>query len=393
MNFAASSPSRDGARLVPGAGGQVLLFSMRRLEKLVAYSMTYEFEDVAAGVTGADRIDAGDENALEFARRAYKLVRYTSGSRTLARLLQPAPSVVRLERDYDLFFSTFNHAYELFALAIVPNWRERCRVAACFIAELWMHQLPGYLLEVLADFDHVFVGMRHPVDEVARISGKPCSYLPMAADVVRFSPYPGLPARVIDVCNIGRRSAVTHEALLELARTRGIFYYYDTVAASGHDKKQRTFQVHEPGEHRLLLAQLLQHTRYYFANRARANDPDFTMGREEISGRFYEGCAAGTVMIGVPPGGEEFERQFDWPDAVIHVPFDSPDIAAVLEAMDRDPDRLARISRDNACHAALRHDWVHRLRRVFDTLGIPATAAMQEREERLRKLAAMAQAH
>jgi hypothetical protein len=98
-------------------------------------------------------------------------------------------------------------------------------------------------------------------------------------------------------------------------------------------------------------------------------------------------------MIGVPPGGEEFERQFDWPDAVIHVPFDSPDIAAVLEAMDRDPDRLARISRDNACHAALRHDWVHRLRRVFDTLGIPATAAMQEREERLRNLAAMAQAH
>ena len=151
MDMAASTPSPDRARLVPGAGGNVLLFSMRRLEKLVAYSMTYEFEDVAAAVTGADRIDAGDQNALEFSRRTYKLVRYTSGSKTLARLLQPAPSVVQLERDYDLFFATFNHAYELFALSIVPNWRQRCRVAACFIAELWTHQLPEYLLELLKE--------------------------------------------------------------------------------------------------------------------------------------------------------------------------------------------------------------------------------------------------
>jgi len=393
MDMAASTPSLDRARLVAGAGGNVLLFSMRRLEKLVAYSMTYEFEDVAAAVTGADRIDAGDQNALEFSRRTYKLVRYTSGSKTLARLLQPAPSVVQLERDYDLFFATFNHPYELFALSIVPNWRQRCRVAACFIAELWMHQLPEYLLELLGDFDHVFLGACHPVEEVARISRKPCSYLPIAVDVVRFSPYPGLPARVIDVCNIGRRSAVTHEALLDLARTRGIFYYYDTVAASGHDKKQRTFQVSRPGEHRLLLAQILQHTRYYFAHRARVNDPEFTMGREEVSGRFYEGSAAGTVMIGEPPDSEEFQRQFDWPDAVIQVPFDSPDIASLLEAMDRDPERLARISRDNAHQAALRHDWVYRLRQVFETLGIPPTPAMREREEHLRGIAAMAQAH
>ena len=39
-------------------------------------------------------------------------------------------------------------------------------------AELWLHQLPGYLLELLADFDHVFVGASHAVEEVARISGR-----------------------------------------------------------------------------------------------------------------------------------------------------------------------------------------------------------------------------
>jgi len=297
---------------------------------------------------------------------------------------------VRLQRDYELFFPTFNNAWELFALASVPGWRDRCRVAACFIAEVWAHQLPQYLLELLADFDHVFLGTQHPVAEVARISGRPCTYLPMAADVLRFSPYPLPPPRSIDVCNIGRRSRITHARLAQVARERRIHYYYDTVAASGSNDKHRTFHVDDHAEHRLLLAQVLQRSRYYVANRARINEPEFTLGREEISGRFYEGSAAGTVMIGEPPGGAEFRRQFDWPDAVIHVPFDSPDIAEVIAALDQDPQRLERIGRRNARWAALRHDWGHRLRRVHETLGLPLPAALLEREARLGARANMA---
>src|SRR6186713_3383017 len=130
------------ARLMPGGGGNVLLFSMRRIADLVAYSMTYEFEDVVAEVTAADRVEAGAQEALEFSRRAYKLVRYATGSGGLARAVAPGPPGVRLQRDYELFFPTFNNAWELFALASVPGWRDRCRVAACFIAEVWAHQLP-----------------------------------------------------------------------------------------------------------------------------------------------------------------------------------------------------------------------------------------------------------
>lgn len=390
MSFTQNFSRQMGAQLVHGTGGEVLLLSMRRIEDLVAYSMTYEFEDVTAAVTGADRIDVLDEEALEFSRRVYKLSRYATRSRTLARALTPPPATVRLERDYELFFPTFNHAYELFALSTIPDWRKRCRVAACYVAELWVKELPRYLLELLHDFDHVFLGVSNPVDEVARIAGRPCSYLPIAADVLRFSPYPNPPARGVDVCNIGRRSAITHAALMTLARERRIHYHYDTVAASGLDKKQRTFQVQDAAEHRLLLASTLQRSRYYFANRARVNEPEFTMGREEISGRFYEGAAAGTVMIGEPPDNEAFRRLFDWPDAVIRVPFDCPDIAARLADLDRDRERLRRISRYNAHHAALRHDWVHRLHLVYELLGIPLTPAMRAREERLQAVAALA---
>jgi hypothetical protein len=385
------SATTDGrATLTEGGDGRFLLLSMRRLADLVAFCQQYEFEDVVAEVTGADRVEAGDREAMERSRRVYKLARIATRSSRLARALAPPLATVRLARDYELFFPIFNHAFELFALDTVPGWRERCRRAACFVGELWVHELPGYLLELLSAFDHVFLGVRHPVEEVARIVGRPCSYLPLAADVATFAPFPDPPARTIDVCNIGRRSAVTHAALVRLAAERRIHYYYDTVAASGDSHKQRTFRVDRPREHRLLLASLLQRSRYFVANRGRINEPEFTQGRDEVSGRFYEGAAAGAVMLGEPPRAPHFAEQFGWPDVVIPLPFDSPDVADVLARLDREPERLERARRRNVAGAALRHDWVHRLFSVFEALGIAPTAAMRARERHLREIAAWA---
>ena len=139
------------------------------------------------------------------------------------------------------------------------------------------------------------------------------------------------------------------------------FYYYDTVAASGADLKHRTFRVDNPHEHRGMLATLLKHSRYFIANRSYVNKPEFTAGRDEISARFYEGAAAGTVMIGEAPRTEEFKQQFDWPDAVIHLPFDSPDIGRILADLNGDPERLRAVRRNNVREAAQRHDWLHRI--------------------------------
>jgi hypothetical protein len=376
---------------------------MRRIHDLVAFCLPYEFEDVVAEVTGADRIEPQNFQALEFARRVYKLTRFASGSQRLARAMVPwlnGPQLARamvpwlspprLTRDYDLFFPVFNHPFELFTLFAVPDWRKRCRSAACFISEIWLHELPGYLIELLAKFDHIFVGLRHPAAEIARIVGRPCTYLPLAVDVLRFAPYPNPPPRGIDICNIGRRSPVAHAALLRLARDRRIFYYYDTVHPSGEGGRQMTFRVQNASEHRLLLANLLKRSRYYVANRGRVNEPELIEGKEEISARFYEGVAAGAVLVGEAPRSDEFRRQFDWPDAVIRMPFDSTNPAEIFDGIDADPHRIERIRKTNVHQAALRHDWVHRLRVVYETLSIPPTEAMLAREERLRSLAAVA---
>jgi hypothetical protein len=371
--------------------GKVLLLSQRRIADLVAYCLAYEFEDTLAAVAGAERIDASDLPGLEFSRRAYKLSRLASGSPSLARRLSPYPrSKVVLERDFELFFPVFSHVYELYSLATIPNWRQRCRRAACFITEVWSEQMPQYLLELLSAFDHIFLGFRHSVQDVARITGRPCSYLPLAVDVTRFIPSSIDQPRPINVCNIGRRSPITHRALLEECGRQQSFYYYDTVAASGADSKQRTFRVDNPCEHRMILAAILKRSSYYVAHRSRVNEPEFTAGRDEISARFYEGAAAGTVMIGEAPRTEEFKRQFEWPDAVIPVPFDSPDIGRILAELNNDPERLRTVRRNNVREAALRHDWLHRIQVVFDALGIAPTEEMRARTKQLSQIASQA---
>jgi hypothetical protein len=374
-------------RTVPGQVGNVLILSMRRLSNLVAYCAYYEFEDLAVELTGADLFEVGSARSLERSRRVFKALRFSTGSGRLAWAAAPKRQPSGLRSRYDLFLPVFTHPHELFALAAIPDWRRRCRLAACYIVEMWQHELPGYLLELLRDFDHVFVGVRHPLDEVARVTGRPCTYLPLAADVLRFRPAPELPERFIDVCYIGRRSAVTHEALVRLAEQSKLLYYYDTVAASGLGNKQRTFRVQSPYEHRLLLASLLKRTKYYVANRALVNDPRFTRGRQEVSGRFYEGAASGTVMLGEAPESEHFRSQFDWDDAVVPMPFDSPDVGRILRDLEETPQRIATIRRNNVRQAASRHDWLHRLEVVYETMGLARTPGMSARAQELQAAA------
>ena len=376
------------------AQDEVLLLSERKVANLVAYCLAYEFEDVLSSVTSSRRVDVTDRPGLEFSRRAYKLANLVSRSPKFARRLAPAPrSKVTLDGDFELFFPVFNTSYELYSLATIPNWRQRCGKAACFITEVWPGWLPGYLAELLSEFDHIFIGCRNSVEDVARLTGRPCTYLPFAVDVLRFVPASVDQPRPIDVCNIGRRSSVTHQALLELAEQQPRFYYhYDTAAASGTDLKDRTFRVDNPHEHRRMLATTLKHSRYFIANRSYVNKPEFTAGRDEISARFYEGAAAGTVMIGEAPRNEEFERQFDWPDAVIDLPFDSPDVASFLADLNADRQRIQSVRWNNVRQAALRHDWLNRIQVVFDFLGLAPTEKMQARAHRLEQIAAQAEA-
>lgn len=362
---------------------------MRGVAQFVAYCAQYEFEDLIVELTQAQRVSPLQARSLERSRHAYRAMRTVGVPRELAWRLAPKAHAQSVDGTYDLFIALLNNAWEAHALSTVRNWRTRCRRAVCFVAELWWHKRPfDYLLECLQQFDHCFSGIRHPVEPLEARLGTPCSYLPQAADVLRFAPSAtNPPAATIDVCNLGRRSAVTHQALLDEARARRLFYYYDTVKAT---RTGRTFKVDDPAAHRLLLASLLQRSRYFLVSRARADSPAYTQDIHEISTRFYEGAAAGAVMIGQAPDSAQFREQFDWEDAVIPMPFDCPDIAERLRRLNEAPVRLERARRANLAQAARRHDWLYRLTHIFNTVGLAPTAAMRARERELHAVAAAA---
>ncbi|MDZ7961554.1 MAG: glycosyltransferase [Aulosira sp. DedQUE10] len=370
---------------------RILIVSMREIANLVGYCSLYEFEDV---ISDADAVDilkplSGDEDVV---RKIYKLAKYLTNSKALAEFLVPGTNPYFLEQEYELFFPIFNSPYELFALHSFKNWRQKCSKAVCYIDEFWgsyFQPSSYYFLEFLKDFDHIFLGNQNSIEAITKFTGRPCTYLPPGIDTLKFTPYPLLPYRSIDICNLGRRSPITHQALLEFAQQQQLFYYYDTIKASAtkNAAKQQTFAVNNPREHRILLANVIKRSRYFFANRARINEAEATKNKQEFGPRFFEGAAAGAVLIGDPPMTEEFDKHFDWPDAIIKVPFDAPEIGEIIADLDAQPDRLARIRKDNVVNTLLRHDWVYRFRKVFETIDVKPSEIMLSREAQLKNLA------
>jgi len=367
--------------------GRALILSMRGVADLVGYCALYEFEDTVVELMGADLTTPAAQWDVELSRRIYKLTRYATGSRRFAAAVTPRRSVP-LSRDYELFLAVFNHPHELFALNAIDAWRRRSRFAACYLCEAWEAQLPVYLLELLEAFDHIFVGVNSSVDAVTRLCGRPVSYLPMGVDTLRFLP-PRNARRSIDVCGIGRRSERTHSALLEMARRNGLFYFYDTMQSRPRGKltQQLTFRVTDAREHRELFANILKRSRYFIANRAWADKPGLTRGVEEIAARFYEGAAAGAILLGEPPETADFQDQFGWADSVIKIPFHAPEISAVIRELDGDAPRRRRIRRDNVVNSLLRHDWVYRLGSVLQVADMPAPEPVVRRLAQLSSLA------
>jgi len=371
--------------------------SLRKVSSLVGYSSLYEYEDFIQDVSVSSlvEIDPQDYQAIENSRRVYKALRQLDRSRItgnfLSRKFIPKDPKFQIIGDSTLFLPTFNNPYELFSLQAVEGWRDRCRYAVCYINEVWESDLKKctYLLELLRDFDYIFIGLHHGVESLSKLVGKPCAYLPIGIDALKFCAYTSNePFRSINVCNIGRRSDITHRALMGLAIQNHIFYYYDTIASQNvtNAAKQITFSVKSPKQHRLLLANLLKRSRYFIVNRAFVNDPSRTGGQSEIPSRFFEGAAAGTVMIGEPPNTQIFQEYFGWDDAIIQVPFDAPHIGEVILELEAQPERVAAIRRTNTINALLKHDWLHRLQVVYDALDLPASEKMQERAKQISNL-------
>jgi hypothetical protein len=362
---------------------RTLVVSHRFVKPHVSWASGYEFEDVICEIDGADLI----------APRALHPTRLPGEAAAVRKLRSwfgfdvqrvPVAEAVEVNRDYELMFVQVMTPADLRILDSIHGWKERCDVKVCWVWELWVDKLRhARMLELLDEFDYVFVGHVPTPGPLSELIKPSCHYLSFGVDALRFSPYPNPPERSIDFYALGRRSPVIHHELYGHASSRpGFNYFYDSA-------RWMDF-VEDHVQHRQLTANLIKRTKYFMADRAKANMPDQTKGSQVFGPRFFEGAAAGAVLIGEPPDCDTFRAYFDWPDAVIPFPFGSTGIVRAIEALEAEPDRVAHAREANVLNMLQRHDWSHRWAEVLDVLGLaPAQrggARASSLEHRLRQV-------
>jgi len=357
------------------AGARILLFSHRNIfEHLVWRCPFQEFQRVIQEV---DSVDVVAPKAKSW---------YLNGKRAALRLgefvnipVNPGVHEVRVDRDYDMFFTICDGASDLLHLKALKGWRERCKKAVCWLVEWYVKDIPVYksCVEVLKQFDHVvfMFNTNEPFNEILKGKGQ---YLPAGIDTLQFCPYPNPPRRSIDVLSIGRRSQVLHQALMRMAEEDGKFYVYDTINA---------LRAYSLDEHRSMIANMAKRSRYFIVSPGKFDKPAETGGQVEFGYRYFEAAAPGAIMIGMRAENKEFDKIFNWEDAVIEVPFTSDAIVSTIRELDKQPERQMKISHMNMLQCLLHHDWAHRWEAVLNIAGMQPHPMLMNRQQRLRTLA------
>jgi len=355
--------------------------SWRNFRKVVFRGAVYEAQDVLAEIDAVDVISPEARPGFALRDEAQKKLVWLDFTRVLPTL-NPGLGAIRLGRNYDLFVAFCQNWTDLLALNAIKGWKGKCGTSVCWIDEMWAAWIPRYKnwIHLLDRFDHVAVTFKGSVSALERALGRPCHWIPHAVDALRFTPYPDPPARVVDVYSIGRRWDGAHRAFLDLAAKNGLLYVYDTTRLSDTDTL-------DDREHRDLVAALAKRSRFFVVAPAKMDTLDESRGQSELGSRYYEGTAAGAVLIGREPASDSARELFGWPDSVVAIAPDGSDAARVIAGLLRQPERMAGISRRNAREALLRHDWAYRWEKILSLAGLEPLPALEARKGRLNELA------
>ena len=353
----------------------MLIFSLRNIFGRDLFRCPlFEFEDLICEIDSAEllapKIDPSDLRPSFATRLAFHA----------PVMLNPGIPRITPKENYDILFTICGYPQDLIMFNAVSNLRDVCKTSVCLLDELWINEIAKRrnFLRILAKFDVVMLYYSQTVKPLSEMIERRCVFLPPGVDAITFCPNPDPPERVVDVYSIGRRSEITHQRLLDIARENGLFYLHDSIGG---------LQAINSREHRALFANVAKRSRYFIVNPGKIDEPGQRGRQIEIGNRYFEGAASGAIMVGERPDNEVFEELFDWPDAVTLLPFDSRDIDVVIKDLDQDPERQGRIRRTGVVQALTRHDWVYRWEAILKEVGLEPRQGVLERKDRLRKLA------
>lgn len=365
--------SREKASM--SAPPRAAIFSLRNIYGDKHFmSALFEFEDVARKVDAIDLFAPRRQRRFNSANRASAIMGNRLGIASSLGI-----DSIQLDNDYDLFVAFCHHPDDILKTEAIKGWRDRCKKSVCLIVELWPQDIDKFKgsMRLLKQFDHVFLNHSTSAKLLSDRIGKKCEFLPFGVDAELFCPYPNFPPRNIDFLSIGRRAPETHKALLNEAMGNRLHYVYDSL---------KGYYIFDPGEHRFLLSSMAQRSRFFSANPGKIDLAPDSGYPSEFGPRYFEGAAAGCVLVGESADNDAFRSIFNWPDAVLHHSYGSDNVAEVLAQFAEDPEREERVRKKNMTEMLLHHDWAYRWERILEAASLEPLGALEQRRQDLQSI-------
>ena len=362
---------------------RVLMLSHRNIvNTILARCLWFEFEDIVAQIDTVDMLTPRRLKSVRSFDRRYRIAAKTAQYLPVA--LNPGVPVTTVENEYDLFFTVCAFPTDLLYVNALKGWRRRCKTAVCWLDEMYLSDLPKvkYFRSMISEFDHVIVSCSQVADVVQKLIGGKCVFAVPAVDAISFCPYPDPPERFIDVLSIGRRKETLHDQLIKATEENRLTYIYDTISSYG---AKYGLTTNDSKQHRLLLSNLLKRSKCFVTFPGRFDEIYRTGGEEVIGARYFEGAAAGALMIGHQPRNELFRELVFWPNAVIDLDSNSAPIEKVIRDLTTEPACDAQ-RRDNIAYSLLHHDWANRWEIVLDLAQLPGLPGLLDRKRKLKEL-------
>jgi glycosyltransferase involved in cell wall biosynthesis len=354
---------------------RVLLFSQRNLYRAHYRCSIYEFENIISNIDSVQLVAPQPNSWFKYGTRIAN-----SLASKFPLELNPGLPKIKISENYELLFVICQFPRDLCNVRGLEGWHDHCETSVCWLNEVWLADLPKSKswINSLKRFDYVVTSCSQSLEALTQSIGSKCYYLPHGIDTILFCPYPNCAKRTIDIYSIGRRSERTHHAILKLAREKNIFYVYDSMDGD---------QVISADEHRFLFANIAKRSKYFLVNPGKIDSPAETNQQIEFGTRYFEGAAAGAIMVGEKPDNEEFANYFDWSDVVINCPFGSEDIGKILNEVDNNPKKQEQMRQANVIQSLKRHDWLYRWEAVLRIAGLDPMPSLYERKQHLNDMA------
>ncbi len=354
------------------------ILSQRGLSTHVSRCCGYEFEDFVRAAFPGTNLHVPHPSSS--ARTGLKIKARFAHSGSFGGVFDSVFATEQLG-DHEVLLAVMGQVRDLALLGTVKDWRRNSRYAVCWLHELWTDDIPRLrrILRVLEQFDLVLCSLYCTAEMLREELQNPdVIYLPPGVDTLAFAPATEPSLRPIDITNLGKLADATHKSLLEYVKETDGFYFFDT------EKGVR--EARSPSEHRFRYANILKRSRYFLCHFAKLAFEE-SGGQLEFGLRYFEGLAAGCVVLGSRESRADFDEYLGWEDSVIEMPFECPNASEVLQMLDKESDRLREISARNVRHSLQGNDHVHRWQTIVNRLGLPDQYQMSRRQEQVaRKL-------